>query len=200
MKNVILILFLHTITVGCSVNNKYNSNSHIIRKWNQSTLLSVKRQPASSDDRLFKQKVRNDLKTMELYLEKNSLRSDFFKSVVSADKSLNNFFIVEFVVKEERFRIKNALVVNDHNVCKVTFFEFFDQKWKNIGSATFDNMKLSDEDFDVNTIKIGKNLGLKNVVISKFNSGNVISYYYGDSMPDKNSFFYEILVQGTDLN
>ena len=193
---VISIIVLYTTTVGCSVNNKYSS--YIIRKWDKSTLLSVKNQFVSSNDRLLKREIKNDLKIMETYLGKNSLRSDFFENVVSVDKHLNNFFVIEFVEKGERFRIKNALIVNEKNGCKVTFFEYLNKRWKSIGTTAFDNFKLSEVALNGEIIKNEEDLGLKNLVISKFDDDNVISYYYGDRRLDKNSVLCKILAQAIE--
>lgn len=198
MKNFILVIILYTIIIGCSVSNKHNSYSDIIRKWDKSTLLSVKKQSVSSNDRVLKQKIKNNLKVMKMYLRENSLRSDFFENVISVNKHLINFFVIEFVVKGERFSIKNALIVNEKNGCKVTFFEYLDKRWKSVGNTAFYNFKLSEVVLNGGIIKNEEDLGLKNVVISKFDDDNVISYYHGDTKLDENGALYKILAQAID--
>lgn len=205
MKYVLCILALFTIVTSCAVKNKHRPTNDILAVWNQKTLNSISEQLSTTNDEALKKKLQNHLYAAKMSLydsitqdngkEEKSFRAKFLDTIFSSNTTPNDFFVLEFVERGEKYKIKNVLVENVQNTSKAIFYEYLDNKWQIVGDTTLKKIDLHNEVFRPFQVKDRIDLGLRHVILSEFNKADVVSYYYADGMVDKHNIFFDLLTQ-----
>lgn len=202
MKRSFLILFAYTLLMSCSTTKNSYLSKGFVKKWNQLTLKSIKEQRSSVNDTTFK----NELYSTKMFLTtpmlatdgrtETSLRMKFLETISSGlTYQPQSFFVVEFVERGERIRIKNLHVVNNQDLSKITYYEYLGDSWHVVSDTTIKKIDLHKELVSSAQPKGRINLGLEFLILTEFNSGNITSRYYRRYTVDESNALYHLLIE-----
>lgn len=206
MKYLVWILFIGLITTGCLVRKKHIPSNYDPTLWNNKTLTSIKEQLSSTKDKALKKELKNHLNGARIFLydkgegkDGKSLRAKFLETIFSDNVKPRDFFVLEYVQKGERYELKNILVTNFGDTSKVTFYEYFGDRWHIVGETVLNKIDLHREVAGPIQIRENRDLGVTDVVLSEFAGSNITSHLYPNSMIGSHNLFFGVLVQSINL-
>jgi hypothetical protein len=174
--------------------------------WNEKTIRSIKDQLLKTNYSQIKSILQNHLDVLQTTLysltgnEKGIIDKDkpsrykFLQAICTNGQIGKNVFIVESESEGEVVQLINYVIENNMNTSHVIVFNYFKSNWIKVRDTTISKVdlhsELQDNSYELNRLK---GINESAVILSEFNSSNILSHYFIPFSIEKANIIRKIL-------